>query len=65
VLKDKNSTPYKFQPPTTINKKRVDYLEGSITTFREKHWITMIALDENDTSIWEFCLDDGKIIKTQ
>jgi hypothetical protein len=64
MLKDTDGKPYKFQPPTTINKKRVDYLEGSITTW-EKNWITMIPLDENDTSIWEFCLDDGKIIKTK
>ena len=65
MLKDKEGKPYKFQPPAMINKKRVDYLEGSIETFREKHYITMIPLDENDASIWEFCLDDGKIIKTQ
>lgn len=57
--------PFYKQPPTKIGKTRVDYLEASLTTFRDKYWVTLIPLDENDDRIWEFCLYDGKIIQTK
>lgn len=56
---------YKFQPPKKINNVRVDYVETSIAKFRGKMWITLFPLDEKVESLWEFCLDDGKLIKTR
>ena len=66
MLKVPNTdTPFDFQPPKKIAGVRVDYLESSITTFQNKYWVTMIPMDETDGRIWEFCLYDGKTIKTK
>lgn len=61
---NKKISEYKFQPPKKINKVRVSYIETSIVEFRGKMWVTLFPLDETNNALWEFCLDDGTLLKT-
>jgi hypothetical protein len=53
----------KHSPPTKIGDTPVEVV-GRPLKVKGRTWHTLIALDESDLRIWEWCSDTGHVIQT-